>query len=220
MKPTIVYIENAFNKYNALYFNNELYCPMFSLIKSKRMNGCLEIQGVYTKLYTIKISTYYDREQKDIDTTIIHEMIHLYIAQKNIKDNNSHGYQWQKIANRINQYGWNIQKYSKLTESKMTNQKANKQIYSMFMFKDDKNKYFIFRADNKYISLFSRNLVKFSNMSDIIFIRSNDANTFDRFASCRKRCVGKYISQDEYINFKSKYNGIEINNELDFLKAC
>lgn len=111
MVITIDYLTEAFKKYNALYFDNELPMPdAFKISKGvwrlgyfqvKRVRG---IRDIVLKL-TIAVSQYNGlRTQHDIDTTLIHEMVHLW---QHIKDYTvSHG---QSFKNK----SWDIHLKSK-----------------------------------------------------------------------------------------------------------
>ncbi len=59
--------------------------------------------------FVIRISRAFDRDQEEIEDTLIHEMIHLYIASNHIADKSSHGPQFRQIMNHINNtYGRHI----------------------------------------------------------------------------------------------------------------
>lgn len=104
MKLTIEFLKRSFNKFNKLYFNNEL--PEIQLkISRTRAFGQFHYQtnritGETTPI-KITLSKLYDRTQHDHETTMIHEMIHYYICYKKIKDNGSHGFIWHQIADKI-----------------------------------------------------------------------------------------------------------------------
>jgi len=59
--------------------------------------------------FRILISTRYDLPQEQIEDTIIHEMIHLYIAYNNLKDTSTHGDRFKYHMNIINhKYNRNV----------------------------------------------------------------------------------------------------------------
>jgi hypothetical protein len=51
---------------------------------------------------TIKMSSYYDYPESDFVNTMVHEMIHYYLAWNRIKDNKPHGKQFMKMASELN----------------------------------------------------------------------------------------------------------------------
>ena len=114
-------VEND-NKYNNLIFNGGL--PTLQRGKDQWVNFDLKVNNyrVYLGLfcqrkkalfgdmnYTIKISRYYDRDEKDLINTLVHEMIHCYIAYNHIRDTSPHGVEFIRIMRKLNrQYGLNM----------------------------------------------------------------------------------------------------------------
>ncbi|MBQ1611433.1 MAG: SprT-like domain-containing protein [Muribaculaceae bacterium] len=115
MKASIELIEEKFNEYNKMYFNNELFKPTFRL---KRSFGTLGLFVCTRKSLqkgrrlwgtAIEISCYYDWTEEMLRDIIVHEMIHFYLAKKHIDDTLSHGEAFLAMANRLNrEYGLSI----------------------------------------------------------------------------------------------------------------
>ncbi len=105
MKVTVNFLVQKFNEFNPLYFNNELKIPYFRITKTKSILGRCSCGKL---LHIIEISDYFDREEKDICNTLLHEMIHLYIFQKCIFDTSNHGVIFKQHMKRINKFGWNV----------------------------------------------------------------------------------------------------------------
>ena len=81
MVITIDYLTEAFKKYNALYFVNELPMPdAFKVGRGVRRLGCFQTKGRFPFQKTAIMVSQYNglRTQQDIDHTLIHEMIHLW----------------------------------------------------------------------------------------------------------------------------------------------
>jgi len=100
---------------NKKYFNNSLPTPIFEAVGRFDLLGKFEWHnnGKNDKKpirdQIIKMSSYYDYPENDFIDTMVHEMIHYYIAWNRIKDNKSHGKEFMKIANELNEkYGLNI----------------------------------------------------------------------------------------------------------------
>lgn len=124
MIATIDFCNKWFPIYNKEYFDGELPTPKFELIKTKTTLGeyqhCnrLDIFGnpLSNSIFNdgsscnrIRMSIYYDRPERDLQETLIHEMIHFYVDFKKIIDNGSHGKEWKKLAEAINKKGgWTI----------------------------------------------------------------------------------------------------------------
>ena len=131
MKPTTDWMAKSFETFNNKYFNGELTLPNFSIRCNNEYWGYYMPDGTYKKLSrvfkpngpgTIYLNGKWDREEKDWEGTLIHEMIHMYINEVLLKyPINAHGKEFNEIANRINQDGYNIQK---------TNEKKSTDVYN------------------------------------------------------------------------------------------
>ena len=154
MVLTIKFIENSFDKYNVLYFNGLLKKPIFKITNSKRRLGSLGTRYLpFKNEYTLSVSKYYDRTEKQYDNTIIHEMIHLYIDQMGIVDNGSHGRVFKQHCARINQYGWNLSRCTDTSQWELTNEskkreenRLSKISYNVIVYKEPQGTQFIFRV--------------------------------------------------------------------------
>jgi hypothetical protein len=117
MKPTREWMARNFSFFNAKYFNNKLKTPVFDPFYSKAGNlgfytpngtekrGKIHINGPGT----IHISNQHDRSEKDLQETLLHEMIHQYVLTvEGIYERGGHSRNFKTIANRINQDGWDI----------------------------------------------------------------------------------------------------------------
>jgi hypothetical protein len=202
MELTLTYIKQAFSKYNAMYFNNELHTPIFELFKSKTTLGQFCVQNAHYARFggvptiKIRISNYYKREERDFDNTIIHEMIHQWIHQNGIKDTSSHGKYWLCVARRINKDGWDIQpKSTAHYEVKNTNKE-----YCIFSFLDTANRRFICRVNPKKQQWFA-NAFKFNNFTNIVQFTSKNSSKFDCFVNCQSSLRGKYINQKQWEDY-------------------
>ena len=211
MTLTISYISEKFETYNKLYFNGSLKTPKFNISNSKRALGTLSISrrlnfyGGYTKEHTISISKYYDRTEKQYDNTLIHEMIHLYISQNDIKDNGNHGRRFKAECARINKYGWDLSRTTdtsgwKLSEEaqKRLDNKLSKATYSVFVYQkyDTDNTQFIFRvAKGKELTYY--NHLKYTcKAAKVKYFKSND-NIFESLPTCRCRIRGRRIDKND-----------------------
>ena len=131
MKPTLPWMGQTFDEYNAKYFGGRLARPRFSLRCSPNHWGYYQPNATYnriTRRTTIKspgtlfLNGNYSREEKDWIGTMLHEMIHMYINTVLRKfPINDHGNDFYNIAMRINQDGWNI---SEANEKKSTDREV------------------------------------------------------------------------------------------------
>ena len=109
MTPTLPYLQEKFSYYNALCFDGRLPSIPILLSKAKTFLGRLEYRRrrglLGRETYCdarIRISTRYDRTDAETDDVLIHEMIHLYILVKGIKDTSTHGQRFRQIMTDVN----------------------------------------------------------------------------------------------------------------------
>lgn len=133
MIPNEQWVTEKFRFYNAKYFNGKLPFPTFRVIPlPSRKLGEYFLDGKYNpfnhKIFSIRnkngvlsISNKYSRSEKDWENTLIHEMIHMYIQRVMLYyPSDAHGKEFQSLANRINQDGWNISEKNDINAT-MTN---------------------------------------------------------------------------------------------------
>lgn len=204
MTLTINYIESAFVKYNALYFNGVLRKPTFRITNSKRQLGTLQTRRspFGTKSFTLSVSNYWDRTEKQYDNTIIHEMIHQYIHQMDIIDNGSHGRHFKAECARINKYGWDLSRTTDTSGWKLSNESQKRETnrltnasYSIIVYKEPLGTQFLFRVSKGNEKMFY-NYLKDTCKYECKLFTSNDT-IFDKLPSCRSRIRGRRLESNE-----------------------
>ncbi len=112
---------------NKKFFNNSLPTPIFDTINSINIIAKFEYHESKKNAkkpirnQIIKISDCFDFSEKDFIDTMVHEMVHYYIAWNKIKDNKSHGKRFMEIVNSLNKhYGLNIEKTKDASSYKLT----------------------------------------------------------------------------------------------------
>jgi len=109
MKTTIPYIEQKFGEFNRQMFGGKLPKIPVELSDAKTFLG----QCVYkkrrkpfgkTELYDfrLRINARLDMPEREVEDTIIHEMIHYYIGYNQLQDASAHGPLFLGIMNEIN----------------------------------------------------------------------------------------------------------------------
>lgn len=207
MELTIKFIEDAFHKFNAEYFNGELKTPRFEIMHTKSLLGQChwdKVNGKRTN-YLIRVSDYYKRNERGYHNTILHEMIHLLIRQKNIKDTRTHhGQVFYRYADFINSYGWNVARTDSVKGLELNTDKVI--TYHMVAFKDKKGKYFLMRykpyARNYFISKFVRSKDYYQ---DLIWFTSTENTKYGHFSECIRGVRGFYIDKKEYEALRALY---------------
>ena len=109
MVPTKEYVEQKFDEYNTLIFGGLLPPVPIVMSNAKTYLGrCTHavrkslLGRVKNSNFKIHISKYYDLPETEVDDTIIHEMIHYYIAYNHIADTSSHGIVFRQKMNEVN----------------------------------------------------------------------------------------------------------------------
>jgi hypothetical protein len=125
MRLTKKMLKRRFDKFNAKYFNNELFEPKFVKTGSRWTAGMFNCdvfvstdykgERYASKLGDIKIrlSKYLIKNPRILDNILLHEMIHYYGYLMNKDIDGTHGRYFKQMAKKINKDGYNIQKYYK-----------------------------------------------------------------------------------------------------------
>lgn len=139
MLVTVEWIKRNYEKFNKMYFNNELPNISFKVFRAKHSWGYAAFNYVYNgrKLISIKpayisISNYYDSPEEVKQTTLLHEMIHIkdYVFHPEHFVRNGrkvsghsydpHGWWFKNECEKLNKFGWEIEKYVTEEEKKLS----------------------------------------------------------------------------------------------------
>ena len=112
---------------NEKYFDNSLPTPWFETVNSISVIGKFEYHKNKKNSkkpirdQVIKMSDCFDYPEKDFIETMVHEMIHYYIAWNRIKVLRSHGRVFMRMANEMKEkYGLNVTKKIDASSLKLT----------------------------------------------------------------------------------------------------
>ena len=113
MRPTVEYIQERFDEYNVLYFNGSLPPLPVKLSNARTFLGklCYKKQrtwflGPYRYSdFVLRINTRMDMPEELVHDTILHEMIHYFIAVNQLRDTRTHGRLFRREMARINRAG-------------------------------------------------------------------------------------------------------------------
>lgn len=130
MELTTDYLQRQFAAFNGRYFSGTLPVPRFAISKSRTMLGQFVVRrkaGLFSSPsalfstssalfsapsapeYTIKVSVFYDMPEREVQTVLLHEMIHYYIHYHKLRDTSPHGRLFKQIMCAINAAGgWGI----------------------------------------------------------------------------------------------------------------
>ena len=113
MKPTIEYIQEHFDAYNRQFFDGSLPTLPIKLSHAKGFLGKVTFvrkrQGLFggykNEDFVLRINVRIDLPEDVVQDTILHEMIHYYIAVNQLKDSSTHGRLFRAEMARINEEG-------------------------------------------------------------------------------------------------------------------
>ena len=204
MTLTTEILLKKFNKFNDRFFNSSLPAIDIIITKEKNRFGAFEYMRQYDYRLgrtieiprKISISSYYDMDEKFIDETLIHEMIHYYIAHKKIKDNGSHGYYFMAYAKRISDSSdYTITEYGSAKGLIPANYK--KKDYYIVTFKYMGESYFS-RISKSRVGSTKCIMEKFAHVTDIAFYKSDNVR-LDIYRQCTAHLSLNSISKLEGI---------------------
>lgn len=158
--------------------------------------------------FTIKVSKYYNREEKDLIDTLVHEMIHCYIAYNHIIDNGKHGREFKRMMEDINKrYGLNITVRAKVN-ARPSNPKHEEHL--ILTLETSNDQHFICNLNKNYAREIVDRARRYSGTSKIGLFKSNDVKFEDwsKVRTLRGRKLPKAA-------FTQIYN--ELRNEGDML---
>ena len=90
-------LESWFALFNVRYFEGALPEPAFAVGRSRTRLGSLTWRYKYKLFsrrpcsYVIRVSNYYDLDELQFKSVLLHEMIHLHIVSRRLKDSSPHG---------------------------------------------------------------------------------------------------------------------------------
>ena len=110
MKPTVEYLEERFDTFNRMCFEGVLPRIPIRLSNARSFVGRLQYRPVRDWLgrivrredFVLRISTRFDLPEAEIEDTLIHEMIHYWIALEGIRDTSTHGKAFRAKMKEIN----------------------------------------------------------------------------------------------------------------------
>lgn len=183
-----------YDEFNARYFNNELKrCPIY-INKAKRCLGIFTTkQDWFGVSVCIKISNYLDRPIKDVQNTLIHEMVHQWQWIKFRKCD--HGTTFKNKAYEINKDGWNIQRCNSTDGCEVNNVNPNK-IYNVCIFKKHNTFCKAVLASNK-VDNFKKWIPTINGVTEVYFGFSRDKR-LAKYTCSRTRLTWYSISEEEF----------------------
>ncbi len=109
MRATISFVTAKFKQFNEEIFASTLPEVPMRISRSARTLGALKYRVIrkgkekQISDFSIWISGVFDLPEREIEDTVIHEMIHLYVFSNNLNDTSSHGKVFRTMMAAINQ---------------------------------------------------------------------------------------------------------------------
>ena len=192
MIPTLDYIQSRFEEYNARYFGGALPPIPIKLSHAKGFLGKVTFvrrkQGLFSGYrnedFVLRINTRIDLPEELIEDTILHEMIHYYIAYNQLRDTSTHGRLFRQEMNRINAEGnRHISISHRLTDAQRTQATLHKsRVIAVVHFSDGKTGIKIVPKQEKHIIYWNKTAKRRFAVSSIDWYLS-DNDFFAQFPS-------------------------------------
>lgn len=110
MYPSVDYIREHFDLYNRQMFGGTLPVLPVHLTNARTYMGqmtCRKRVGFFGKKhfsdFALRISRRFDFSETELQDTLIHEMIHYYIAYNQLQDTSAHGQTFRQMMKEINE---------------------------------------------------------------------------------------------------------------------
>ena len=191
MKATIPYIEQKFEEFNRQMFGGKLPKIPVELSDAKTFLG----QCVYKKRrkpfgktvlydFRLRINTRLDLPEREVDDTIIHEMIHYYIGYNRLKDDSAHGPLFLSIMNEINRkFGRNLtvsHKSTKEQREQLKDKRSHYHVIAVVTFHDGRTGIKVLPRVLRSILYYYNNVLANKEISSIQLYMSNNV-FFNRY---------------------------------------
>lgn len=208
MQVDVGLLETWFAQFNAKYFNGELPVPVLAVGNSRTRRGTMSWRirrKWFSKSigdYKIRISNYFDVEENDFKSVLLHEMIHLYIVSKGIKDTSSHGAVFHSLMRKINADGWKIRVSEKLSgKLEVAHKKKPLPRIIMAVITTDR-KYLLSVVNPKYVRLIDNVMKRSPNVQSCSWFVSQD-DYFSSFPVVRSP-KGRIVPHDIFLRFTNE----------------
>lgn len=206
---TVQFLKTKFIEFNKEYFNNTLPTPTFKITNNKSTQGTCRI----IKPWVIKISSFYDKDEKGFCTVLLHEMIHLKIAISEIRDSSSHGYVFKRYMREINiKGGWDIDVMDNCRPYKISKKNAEEEHLICAIQMND-GRYFMVNVSQTESSINNINslLKRWYKVTSWKWLHSTHER-FHHLPKVRSKMRGHYIDEKEYNNILTKSKEVTFNN--------
>ena len=185
MRATVDYVKSKFDEYNKLMFEGKLPRPSIMLSSAKTFLGKCEFKKrrlpdgrVERYNFCLRINSRFDLTEQELEDTIIHEMIHYYIASNQLKDTSAHGRLFRTMMNGINaRFGRHIAISHKPTETQKQQAREGRRswhVVAVVTFTDGRTGVKVLPRIVERITYYYNNVLSAKDVSAIQLYMSND----------------------------------------------
>ena len=206
MKATVPYIEKKFEEFNRQIFGGKLPKIPVELSDAKTFLG----QCVYKKRrkpfgkaelydFRLRINARVDLPEREVEDTIIHEMIHYYIGYNKLEDASAHGPLFLGIMNEINRkFGRNLTVSHKSTQEQreqLQDKRSRYHVIAVVSFRDGRKGIKVLPRVVRSILYYYNNVLASKEIKDIQLYMSNNV-FFNRYPNSSAMKV-HFLETDE-----------------------
>ncbi len=204
MELTAKILREWFVQFNAEYFDDQLPLPQLVVSNARTQLGlfrCRRVRkgpfsGYVLADFTIKVSEFYQLEEREYQQTLLHEMIHYYIAYTGARDSSPHGQLFHQHAKRINrQGGWNITVSERRRQLAVREKNVRRQSL-LFLIRTSDNRFFVSVVNPNYRNFLARQAQRSPEIAEYSFVVSNESQ-YSSWPQCQS-LRGRRITEGEY----------------------
>jgi hypothetical protein len=192
MIPSVSYIQSRFDEFNTRFFNGSLPPIPIKLSHAKGFLGKVTFtrrkrglfSGYRNEDFVLRINVRIDLPETLIEDTILHEMIHYFIAVNQLRDTSTHGQLFRREMARINAEGnRHITISHRLSEAEKAQAIIHKpRVFALVRFSDGKTGIKVVPAQEKHISYWHKMAKRRFPIDSISWYQSSD-DYFAKFPS-------------------------------------
>lgn len=221
MKPTLQFLQQSFEKYNRKIFGGRLpevnigLCEATSFIGQYKSKVRTLPDGTRQHYdHQLKFSLSFDLAKDELEDTVIHEMIHFFIAWNELTDSSTHGHLFKALMRSINDtHGRHITISHRLSHSQLATARATKKkwhvIAILHFSSGEKGVKVLPRVIPKIIDYYNQ-IIAASNIEEVDLYLHCDP-FFNRYpTSVSRRC--QLITQEEIDSHIKGAHILEVRN--------
>jgi hypothetical protein len=203
-----------FSFFNNRYFGGGLPQPVLSVGMSRTRLGSLTWEcrrRLFRRCpggYVIRISNYYDVDERSFKNVLLHEMIHLYIVSKGIRDTSPHGKVFRLKMNEINADGWAVSVTSRMAgtpKNKSVREKRQRIILAVEM---SDGKRLLSVVNRRYVAVVDAAVKRSGNVSSHSWYVSDEA-CFSDYPAVRT-AKGRVVSPEMYDRMVASMRAVDM----------